>query len=224
MFRTPEKASSESNLTEIALAETPKMNFGNLRNKRKRSEESSCDLTEFKAEIKNMLSTWMTEQGNERKQISSSLKSIEESISFLSAQYDDMKKKMDIIEQEKKRDREYILFLEDKVEDLQKASRKCSMELKNVPKIKNENKEILSTMVTHLSSQLKVDLETKDIKDIYRTSSKADKTPIVVEFSSYILKTDLMNAAKKYNIMNKNNKLNASHLGQQSNSTPHIPL
>ncbi|CAG9133110.1 unnamed protein product [Plutella xylostella] len=131
-----------------------------------------------------------------------------------------MKKKMDVIEQEKKRDREYILFLEDKVEDLQKASRKCSMELKNVPKIKNENKEILSTMVTHLSSQLKVDLETKDIKDIYRTSSKADKTPIVVEFSSYILKTDLMNAAKKYNIMNKNNKLNASHLGQQSNSTP----
>lgn len=179
----------------------------------------STDLAEFKKEIKDMLSSWMNKQSSERVEIKSSLNSIESSLSFLSAQYDDLLKKMENIEKEKAKDKEYIILLENKVEELQKTQRKCSVELKNVPKLNGETKDTLVNMVTSLSKSLNIDMQPRDIKDVFRTASKGDKMPIVVELSSYIQKTNLTKAAKSYNIHNKNNKLSTNNLGLKCSET-----
>lgn len=221
-MRTPEKSNSESNLRQIAdsMESTPITSFVNTRIKRKRSEDILSDFTEFKKEIKDMLSAWMSQQSNERAEISSSLKTIESSLSFLSAQYEDMRKKMEEMERERKKDKECILILENRIEDLQKVQRKNSFEIKNVPKLENETKTSLTNMVTQLSTAINIELYSNDIKDVYRSSNKGDKKPIVVELSSYVQKTNIMNAAKKYNIQNKNNKLNSLHLGLKCNNNP----
>ncbi|KAG7296589.1 hypothetical protein JYU34_020391 [Plutella xylostella] len=219
MLRTPERSSSESNLTELPINVTTPMRFANLRNKRKRPEDSSGDLNDFKTEMKDMLSTWMAHQKNETTQICSSLKNIETSLTFLSAQYDEMFKKIEELEREKKKDKEQIVFLENKIEDLQKSHRKSSFELKNVPRVSSETKSCLVNMVTNLATSLNVDIHPGEISDIYRSSKKGEATPIVVELTSYIKKTNLLQAAKKFNIANKSNKINSTHLGMKGNST-----
>lgn len=222
MLRTPEKSSSESNLRQIEVNDefSPKTSYISTRIKRKRSEEILSELSEFKNDIKDMLSTWMSQQNSERAQLTSSLKTIEDSLSFLSAQYEDMKRSMEVLEREKQKDKEYIQILENQIENLQKSQRKCSLEIKNVPKLNGESKTSLINMVTQLSTTLNVELQTNDIKDIYRSTNKGDKKPIVVELCSYIKKTNIMSAAKKHNNQNKNNKLNSHHLGLSSPNTP----
>lgn len=220
MMRTPEKSHSESDLTEIPIKETTPMRFVNLRNKRKRSEESSGELSDFKNEMKEMFTTWMTQQRNETTQITSSLRNIETSLTFLSDQYDSMFKKIEELEREKKKDREQITVLENRIDDLHKCLRKGSFELKNVPRASSETKSCLTNMVSHLATTLQVDVNPGDISDIYRSSKKGDATPIVVELNSYIKKTNLLQAAKKFNINNKSNKINSTHLGLKGNCTP----
>lgn len=226
MLRTPEKGHSESNPhsdpNDSDTTQPP--SFVSSRIKRKRSEEILTDLaefkTEFKSEIKDMITSWMAQQSDERTQITSSLKSIEESLTFLSTKYDDMCKKVELMEQERHKHKEYITILENKIENLMKLQRKCSFELKNVPRSENESKETLVSMVCNLSTSLKVDIHKNDIKDIYRTTMKGDKKPIVVEMSTYFQKLNITTAAKKFNIYNNNNKLNTQNLGLKGTCTP----
>ncbi|CAG4993870.1 unnamed protein product [Parnassius apollo] len=148
MFRTPEKCNSDSNLPRVPDdKETSPPSFVSSRIKRKRSEEILTDLADFKAEMKEMITSWMDQQNSERTEITSALRSIEESLSFLSTKYDDMCKKVDLMEQERHKQKEYITILENKVENLMKAQRKYSFELKNVPRSEKESKETLLNMV-----------------------------------------------------------------------------
>ncbi|CAG5025292.1 unnamed protein product [Parnassius apollo] len=147
MFRTPEKCNSDSNLPKIPDdKETSPPSFVSSRIKRKRSEEILTDLADFKAEMKEITS-WMDQQNSERTEITSALRSIEESLTFLSTKYDDMCKKVDLMEQERHKQKEYITILENKVENIMKAQRKCSFELKNVPRSVKESKEMLLSML-----------------------------------------------------------------------------
>lgn len=213
MYRTPEKSFSDTNICKTTDSEHTPPNFVNTRNKRKRSADVLSDLSDFKNEIKDMLSSYMTQQ-------TCSLKTMEDSLKFYAAQYDDMRKKMEELESDRRKDKEHIHELENKLENMLKCQRKYSIELKNVPKIDDDSKASLIKGVTHLSSFLKVDLKASDIRDIYRASSKGDKKPIVIEMSSYIHKTSLLSAAKKYNNLNKSNKLNTYHLGLKCNNIP----
>ncbi|CAG5042547.1 unnamed protein product [Parnassius apollo] len=123
-----------------------------------------------------MITSWMDQQNSERTEIPSVLRSTEESLTFLSTKYD-MCKKVDLMEQERHKQKEYITILENKVENLMKAQRKCTFELKNVPRSEKESKEMLLSMVSNLSTSLKVNIQSNDIKDIYRTTIKGDKKP-----------------------------------------------
>lgn len=220
MYRTP-KTSSESNLHQTTDTETtPKSSAIYSRIKRRRSDDVRADLSDFKKEIKDMLSKNMSQQSSEITQMSNSLKSIEESFKFLSTQYEDMKKKVENMECERRKDKEHILLLENKLESLQKCQRKNYFEIRNVPKLEEETKTTLVKMVTALSSSIKVELHPNDVKDIYRSSSKGEKKPIVVELSSYIKKTNILSAAKRYNIQNKSSKLNTSHMSLKCSNTP----
>ncbi|KAG7299334.1 hypothetical protein JYU34_016260 [Plutella xylostella] len=106
---------------------------------------------------------------------------------------------------------------------MQRAIRKTSIEIKNVPKKNHETKEDLVNMVLCLSKITNTKIQTSDIKDIFRTQGKKDitkNTPIVVELGSTLTKTDLLKNCKSFNIKNKD-KLQAKHLGlTSSENTP----
>lgn len=197
-------------------------NFVSQRSSKRRRED---DLEGFKKEIISMIKSMFATQENEIKKIASTLKEIKEtnlnienSMAFLTKQNEEFKKKMEEMEIQAKRDKEYIILLEDKIEDLQRGSRKSSIEIKNVPKYNKETKENLIDMVVSLSKNINCEIKKTDICDIYRIKGKkqgTNNTPVVVEMSSTILKTDVLRMCKSFNIKHKE-KLCAKHLGFKS--------
>lgn len=216
------KSLSESNLNVENLEKTPPNSYVFTRNKRRWDHEMKTDFTDFKEEMKDMMTTILSSHSNELQRITSTQleiqqtgANIEKSISFLAAQYEDLLEKNKRLEDQVKEDRKYISILEDKIEDLQRVGRKSNFEIKNVPRAKNERKENLIEIVTCLSKTVGCNLNISDIKDIYRVRAKAERsttTPIVVETSSTLLKTEILQKCKAFNIRNKE-KLRGKHLG-----------
>lgn len=88
-----------------------------------------------------------------------------------------------------------------------------------MPKNNSEEKEDLVNMVLRLGKSINCNFNKSDVKDIYRVREKKDgqkNTPIVVEFSSTIVKTDVLKKSKAYNIRDKS-KLRAKNLGFTKN-------
>lgn len=205
-------------------------NFLSQRIKRKREEVLPSELSIFREEMVDTIKKLFSAQEKELKKIVPTLKDIQETnhniektIAFLTAQNEEYKGKIQKLESQAKEDRNYIITLEEKLEDIQRVSRKTNFEIKNVPKKVNETKEDLIEMVTCLSKCVGSSLETTHIKDIYRVRGKkegATNTPIVVETSSTIVKTDLLKMCKSHNIRHKT-KLCAKNLGfRTSEDTP----
>lgn len=211
---------SESNITH----ELPSPVYVSHRNRKGREPDCEVDFTTFREEMKKMMSSMLAAQSSDIKkifptlsEIKTSNSNIEKSIAFLAAQHEELKNKIETMEIQAKKDKDYITVLEDKLEDLQRGNRKTNLEIKNVPKMPQESKEDLIKMVGHLSETVGCKIEKRDIKDIYRIQAKNLKEqtknqPIVVEMSSAIQKADFLKLAKSYNIRHKE-KLCAKHLG-----------
>lgn len=190
-------------------------------------------LDAFRMEIRQLITTFITSQREELRQLSTKIqeiqdtnKSIETSLAHLTTQNEELKHKIDSLEDRSREDREYIVFLEDKLDDLQLLSRKTNFEIKGVPKKESETKQDLIEMVVSLSETVNFKINKTDIKDIYRIRGKKPEhknTPIVVETSSVLLKTDFLKMAKTFNIRNKT-KLCAKHLGMKSHADTPIFL
>lgn len=176
----------------------------------------------FKKEMRELLMHYIgTQKGeiNDLKltliDIKNSNQNIESLIASLTLQIEQLQQEKSALEKNIKEDREYILFLEQKVEDLQTGNRKSNLELKNVPKRDNETKQDLIEMVTCLSETIGCPIVKQDIKDIYRVRAKKSNqrnTPIIIETNSTLLKSDVLKMTKAFNIRNKT-KLCAKHLG-----------
>lgn len=187
------------------------------------------DFKAFKDEIKNMIDTLITSQKQETKRNSTTLleiknsnSNIENHISILSQQYQELNNKILQLETKCKEGSENIHLLNDKIETLQIAYRKANFEMKNVPKKQNETKEDLVDMVVRFSSTIGGNLQKGDIKDIYRVRGKKEQqnSPIVVETSSALLKSEILRLSKAFNVKTKG-KLCAKHLGfRTSEDTP----
>ncbi|CAH0407183.1 unnamed protein product [Chilo suppressalis] len=149
--------------------------------------------------------------------------SIEGTMSFLASQNDDLKNKLEHLEMQNKKNIEHITILEEKLEDIQREKRKANIEIKNVPKMTEETRETLVEMVTNLSKTLGCKLDEGHITDIYRLKAKRGtngNSPIIVETSSSMLKTELLTLCKAFNRKTKP-KLCAKHLGlKKSEDTP----
>lgn len=184
-----------------------------------------CDLEynqqfiDLKEEVRNLMALFSTTQGSELlitlKEIKKSNHNIETSLAFLTAQNEEYKKKIELLECQVKEDKCYISILETKIEDIQMSCRKANFEIKNVPKINNETKDDLIEMTLRLSQSIDCKIAKSDIKDIYRVrGKKSDKenTPIVVETVSTLVKTTILKMGKAFNIKHKV-KLSAKHLG-----------
>lgn len=189
------------------------------------SFSTNGQMEDFRIEMRQLLTFYTNQQTSELREIRSTMKdikemniSIEASITELSRQNQEITKRLDQIERQVKDDRDYILFLENKLEEAQIETRKANIELKYVPKEKNETKQDLLNMIMRLSENLGCPINKTDIKDIYRVRGKNQErqnTPVIVETNSVLLKLELIKAVKAFNAGNSS-KLCARHLGATS--------
>lgn len=220
---------SDSNTTDTKERGLP--NYVSTRTAKPKKDDITNDFSKFKNEIKDLLTSFMSTQQSELKIITTNLKeihqtnnNIESAIANLSIQNEELRKKIESLEQQRKKDRDYITLLETKIEDSLRCARKSSIELKNVPRSAKENCDDLINMISHLSKNICLDIDTRDIKDIYRLpviKAGVTATPIIVELGSALLKTNLLKKVKSFNIKNKS-KLQAQHLGLKS--CPDVPV
>lgn len=197
-----------------------------IRNRRPREDEiSPSQFHDLKQDMTKLMTSFLNEQKKGYEEITNTLKSlqltttnIEQNISLLTLQNEEFQKKIVNLEGQVKKDREYIHLLENKVEDLQRSTRKTCIELRNVPRKQSENRSDLINMVTCLSKTVNLELCARDIRDIFRIRVRNDKEkspPIIVELGSTILKADLLKKTKEFNNKYKC-KLQAKHLGLNS--------
>ncbi|KAI8423117.1 hypothetical protein MSG28_014199 [Choristoneura fumiferana] len=166
-----EKSLSESNLPDMDIETSSSARNITTRNKRRRED----DFVQFKEDITSMMTAMMDSQMTEIKkntrtleEIKQTNRSIEDSMSFLSAQYEEYRLKIDTLEAAAVEDRKYIASLESKIVDLQRENRKSNIEIKNVPTQKSESKDTLINLVSHLGNTISCPINKSDIKDLYR--------------------------------------------------------
>lgn len=216
-----DRSYSESTLNELNPERTPPNIFVSQRFK-KRRDEGESNHSALMEDIKTMIADLLAPQRKELSMINSNLheiktvnQKIEQSMDFLAKQNEELQKKITVLETQAKKDREHINMLEDKMEEIQRSSRKTCLEIKNVPSRRMETKDDLINLVTSLSKSVNCIIEKSDIKDIFRIQGRKSEernTPIIVETSSTLTKNDFLKSCKSFNIKNKE-KLRAKHLG-----------
>ncbi|KAG7302964.1 hypothetical protein JYU34_012959 [Plutella xylostella] len=215
-----DRSASESELCTSRQGDKTPPSYVATRFKRAREDENEMEI--FKNEIKCMMTSLFANQEKELKKITASQKeiqqtnsNIESSIAFLTSQNEEFKKKIESLESKAKEDRKYICLLEDKIEDMQRDYRKTNFEIKNVPRQNRESKEDLIEMVMCLGKSVDCAIQISDIKDVYRVRGRNENvqnTPIIIETTSTLVKTNILKMGKSFNIKHKS-KLCAKHLG-----------
>lgn len=186
----------------------------------------SSDFNAFRDEIRTLISSMFTAQDIELKKISQPLQDIQQSnqkieasVSTLIAQNEDFKKKIHQLELQAQEDKNKIILMEEKIEFLEMNNRKSSFVIKNVPYAPNETKEYLIDLVLCLASTIGITISKSNLSDIYRVKAKSGaslNSPVVVETTSVLIKTEILRSCKSFNIKNKT-KLCAKHLGMRKN-------
>lgn len=146
---------------------------------------------------------------------------IEKSINFVTTKLDDLQLTINKLEDKRKKIEFQATAIQEKCEMLERLSRKTSIQIRNVPKLKAETK---FGVVKILSTTLEIKIEERDMCDVYRMPSKPDQNNavIIAEFSSTLLKGKILTAAKNYKIDSiryKTESLNSSHMGLDGSKT-----
>lgn len=205
------------------------------------------DLQEMKREILQMLTIWKEEQEERLIKLAESQSSslsklvseiaelklqnlaiqksnaeIEKNVIFINNQYDDMVKKMDILQKENLAYTDIINNLETKMQDLQKLSRTSSVEIRNMPFKENESATDLSTIVTKVGAAVNITVNDSQLRDVYRLPGKPGTIrPIIAEFSSVRVKNQLITSVRDFNKSNRNeNRLNTQSIGLPGDRRP----
>lgn len=229
IYRTPEKAGSDSDLLKkIDVEVTPRRAGVIPRGKRRHSPGVDEKISLFEGRITLMFKNLNEDIDLKFKKIESKLidihkntGDIEKSMEFLATNFEVMSKKVDKLEQEVKNKQIQINDLEDKYENLQRSARSSTLEIRNVPNSTNETKEVFSSYIVQMSDAVGAKITSSDIKDIFRVPGKSvTNKPIIAELTTTIQKLRLIKAVKSFNVSNRANKLNAFHLGLRGHSSP----
>lgn len=96
-------------------------------------------------------------------------------VKFLSQQYDEMLKKMNQLETQNSENRNQIKLLESKLELAEKNSRASTIEICNIPKVKQENKQALRVIVKSIGSVVSPQncIQENELRDVFRLKSDA---------------------------------------------------
>lgn len=239
-----DKAKS-SPVTPVPMNET---GFNNPTSRAKRPRPTASpkspihgnDLNLFKEEIKHMLTEllteWKTEQDlkheklvsdiavvtQQNLQIQQTNKEIERSLECMSQRYDDLKREFEVLQNQRQDFTNHILILERKIEDLQDRSRMSGIEIRNIPYQDGETTSDLSSIVINTCKQLKLEILSSDLRDIYRLPTKQNtKKTIVAELHSVSLKNKIIQASRNLNRgRSATDKLNTEDIGLQGNRLP----
>lgn len=203
--------------------------------KRMRVEDSCCDATQLE-QLKSTIMSWKADQDTILKQlvadvaelkkqnqsIKDSNAEIVKSMHFMNANYEDMNKKMQDFEREKKNLHDCILGLEKKIQDFQFMSRNSSVEIRNIPAKDNESITDLTNVVTLISTSLNVGISPNDLRDVYRLPGKKGiNRSIVAQFSTVNKKSTFLKSIVNYNKQrNTAEKLNTEIIGIPGNRQP----
>lgn len=182
--------------------------------------EKPSNIAAFMTEMRQAFEELKIQQNNNYKELKASLVELtrqnsefKDSVTFMSQQYDDMVKRMNDCDAERKNNLLYIHSLEDRIENLEKNLRSSSVEIRNVPQKKVETNADLQGLVQSIGNSVKLPIHPSDIRDVFRTPTKSEATkPIIVDFTSVILKQKLLESVKKFNTENKDDKLNSQTL------------
>lgn len=205
---------SEPNLS---TTQDPSNNI-TLRNTSKRMRSDSINISPPKSN--NEIMAIMTAQDTKLEAIvgfmrdmKTEMSEMRKSMDFFSTKYDELHHKYTILEQERKDDKKVIKTLENKIEQMERTSKSATLEIKNIPQIKEENKEHLVDIVRKTAAAVKISLEKNDIKNVYRVNTNIPSNkPIVAELTSNLKKDEILKAVKTYNRSYKEDKLNTNNL------------
>ncbi|KPJ12349.1 hypothetical protein RR48_11605 [Papilio machaon] len=198
-------------------------------NKRKYNQDMREELQVFKEEIMDLLNAWKESQETKLErmittitELRSDYQDLHTSVKFISEKYDDISTKITELEKQKQEQSILIRELGNKLESIEKLQKCSSIEIRNIPKMqKKETIDDLLNVVQNIGNALSVDLDRREIKDIFRLNTKSEiNKPIIVDFCNKITKDKLITAAKTFNKKNVNNKLNTTHLKINDDRTP----
>ncbi|XP_022830836.1 uncharacterized protein LOC111359493 [Spodoptera litura] len=205
------------------------------------------ELQDFKREILELLSTWKREQEDRLNKFSQDQNSclaklvseitelklqnlaiqksnneIEKSISFINDRYDDMIRNVDILQKESQKQRDNVINLDIKVQDIKQLSRSSCVEIRNVPAAENETTTDLNTIINKVGTVVGMALSNSEIRDTYRLPGKPGTVrPIIAEFTSVHTKNYLIKRVRDFNKTHPNEaKLNTKSMGLPGDSHP----
>lgn len=203
-----------------------------------------CEWNNFEKKIMKLFTSWKTDQEALLGKLTSELTEIKtqnveiqktnaetlKTVEFLSHDYDCIKKSLQKLERENSEQRNYILDLEKKVEDLQLRSRSSCIEIRNVPAIEKETARDLTSIVLKICEAIQPSDNPPQLRDVYRLpGKKGSNRPIVAEFLTVPSKNQVLDACRTFNKgLPSTEKLNTGHIGVPGEVKPvyiadHLP-
>lgn len=230
--RTPPRPLSEAT-SQPDLFRTPDVSDSELHvslRKRKQPDCNSCDsmiraISDMQNNIQDMFRDLMTSQAEQFTQIKLDISALKkqnedllvsnaEIISYVSKITEEQKElsaRVVNLEQKEIKSQEYVSFLEQQVEVVERKIRETSVEIRN---LSTENNTQMMGSIEQIYQVLKLDFDSKDIRSAYRLPAKNNRPrPIVIEFTVLLKKTDLLQAYKKFYRSNQEGKLSSVQVG-----------
>ena len=218
-------AQSEPDLSSMTASDT---DLTNITARKRMRADDLCPDNQFE-QLKLMLETWKSDQEAilnklvcdvgelkaQNQQIKASNIEIEKSINFINKDYEEMRNKIKVLENERQDFLMTITRLDKKIQDMQLCSRTSSIELRNVPVREKESVADLTNLITKVGTTVQLAISPKDIRDVYRLPGKTNTNKtIVAELSTVYMKNNLLTATRNFNkTRTKENKLNTESLG-----------
>lgn len=214
LSRSPQKSSPKGSTTTTDAPVPAEISRRPL--KRRQGD----DFDAFISKMEHMFKDWTRKQDEKYGTILETVCNIKDQISaltssieFMSAQYENIRTKMDKFEENRRNDQTYIQMLKHKIESLDRNARNTSIEIRNILLHSPETKLDLTSIVSNLSDFLQVPVGPSDIRNIYRGYTKSEgKNPIVVEFTTTSLKEQFIDATKSYKKRNKGQNITTQDL------------
>ncbi|CAB3253333.1 unnamed protein product [Arctia plantaginis] len=214
-LQKPRIANQESDTASDCLGSDPDQGNQSTisrRQKRKHSDTTRCEIKDMLAAVQLEQKLQAIKFEEEMNKMLHQNKEMMQSIQHMSDKYDEVLKQLQQSKAENVAFKNHIKFLEQKLEFLDRNSKSSSLELRNIPANQPETRTTLTNTIRTIGDVLKIDIQNTDIRNIYRPKKiSGNISPILVEFSSSLMKEEIIKATKIFNKQNKE-KINTMHL------------
>ncbi|XP_045485555.1 uncharacterized protein LOC123689460 [Pieris rapae] len=204
------------NISNCKIDNTDQFSFISRRTKRKHEEITEQGMSQ----LLNMLNDFSSKQDAKMANLNAAITTILEqnsviqnTVEFISSKYDEMLLSMQKLQEVNMSYKKQINSLQAKIDMLEKSSCATKLEIRNVPKSGQENKETLTSIVKNIGTAvgLHPTLVSSEVRDIYRTKSSS----IIIDLTTTTMRDSLIAKTKSFNKEMKGSKkpqLNTSHI------------